>query len=111
MRLSFDTHLSAAVVTLIALETLLVLVGLLVLDERVSLVEHGITVAALLSRLDERMLFPQVDACDRQEGSATVHWGCEKPTCRGLHAHRYAKHKWLDLERFLSTVTLCQDSH
>lgn len=52
-QLSFDTHLSAAVVTLIALKTLLVLVGLLVLDERVPLVEHCIAVAALLSRLDE----------------------------------------------------------
>lgn len=75
---SSDTHLSAAVVTLITLEPLLILVSLLMLDEGVPLVEHGIAVAAFLSCLNERMLFPQVDACNRKKGSATVHQGCKK---------------------------------
>lgn len=54
--------LPAAVVTHVTLETLLILVGLLVLDEGVALVEHGVTVATLLARLDERMLLAQVNA-------------------------------------------------
>jgi len=54
--------LPAAVVTHVTLEALLVLVGLLVLDEGVSLVEHGVAVATLLARLDERMLLAQVNA-------------------------------------------------
>lgn len=45
--------LPAAVVTHVTLEALLVLVRLLVLDEGVALVEHGVTVAALLARFDE----------------------------------------------------------
>lgn len=51
--ISFDTHLSAAVVTLITLETLLILVSLLVLDESVSLMEHSIAVTAFLPRLNK----------------------------------------------------------
>lgn len=49
----FDTHLSAAVVTLITLETLLILVSLLVLDESISLMEHSITITAFLPRLNK----------------------------------------------------------
>lgn len=75
LMLLFHTYLSAAVVALVAFETLLVLVGLLVLDERVSLMEHGVAVAALLSRLDERMLFPQVDACDGKQDSRDLMLG------------------------------------
>lgn len=48
-----DTHLSAAVVTLVTLETLLILVGLLVLDESVTLMKHGITVTAFLPGLNK----------------------------------------------------------
>lgn len=44
-----DTHLSAAVVTLFTFETFLILVGLLVLDESVSLMKHSITVTTFLS--------------------------------------------------------------
>lgn len=55
------TYLSAAIVTLVALEALLVLVGFLVLDECVTLVEHSVTVTTLPAHLHERMLLPQVD--------------------------------------------------
>lgn len=48
-----STHLSAAVVALVTLETLLVFVGLLVLDESIALVKDGVTVAAFLSHLDK----------------------------------------------------------
>lgn len=48
-----DTHLSAAVVTLVTLETLLILVGLLVLDESVTLMKHSITVTAFLPSLNK----------------------------------------------------------
>lgn len=47
------THLSAAIVTLIALETLLVFVGLLVLNESVPLMKDSIAVATFLSHLNE----------------------------------------------------------
>lgn len=47
------THLSAAVVALFTLETFLILVSLLVLDESVSLMKHGITVTTFLSRLNK----------------------------------------------------------
>lgn len=47
------THLSAAIVALVTLETLLVFVGLLVLNESVALVKDGVTVAAFLSHLDK----------------------------------------------------------
>lgn len=48
-----STHLSAAVVALVTLETLLVLVGLLVLNESVALVKDGVAVAAFLPHLDK----------------------------------------------------------
>lgn len=54
-------HLSAAVVTLVALETFLVLVSLLVLDQSVALVKHSVAVAAFLPRLNKRVLLPQVN--------------------------------------------------
>lgn len=47
------TNLSAAIVTLITLETLLVFVGLLVLNESVPLMKDSVTVAAFLSHLDK----------------------------------------------------------
>ncbi len=53
LHIPLDTHLSAAVVTLFTLETLLILVGLLVLDESVSLMKHSITVTTFLSLLDK----------------------------------------------------------
>lgn len=58
-----NTDLAAAVVAHVAFEPLLVLVGLLVLDESVSLVEHSVAVAALPSSLDERVLLTEVDTC------------------------------------------------
>lgn len=61
-----STHLSAAIVALVTLETLLVFVGLLVLNESIALVKDGVTVAAFLSHLDERMLLSQVNPCERQ---------------------------------------------
>lgn len=48
-----STNLSAAIVTLIALETLLVFVGLLVLNESVPLMKDSITVTAFLSHLNK----------------------------------------------------------
>lgn len=65
------THLSAAVVTLITLETLLVFVGLLVLNESIPLVKDSIAVAAFLSHLDERVLLSQVNTCGRQKQANT----------------------------------------
>lgn len=52
------TYLSAAVVALVTLETFLILVGLLVLDESISLMKHGVAVTTLLSLLDKRVLLP-----------------------------------------------------
>lgn len=60
------THLSAAIVALVTLETLLVFVGLLVLNESVALVKDGVTVAAFLSHLDKWMLLSQVNTWERQ---------------------------------------------
>lgn len=57
-----DTDLAAAVVTHVTFEPLLVLVGLLMLDQGVALVEHGVAVTALLSCLDKRVLLTEVDA-------------------------------------------------
>ncbi|CAB1335525.1 unnamed protein product, partial [Coregonus sp. 'balchen'] len=51
----------AAVVTLVTLEAFLILVGLLVLDESVALVEHSITVMAFPALLNERVLLTQMD--------------------------------------------------
>lgn len=70
--------LSTAVVTLITLETFLILVGLLVLDECVPLMKHSVTVTTFLSCLNKRVLLPQVNtkvtlACD---DSITV-WAVE----------------------------------
>lgn len=48
-----STNLSAAIVALITLETLLVFVGLLVLNESIALMKDCITVAAFLSHLNE----------------------------------------------------------
>lgn len=59
-----DTYLSAAIVTLLTLETLLILVGLLVLDESISLMKHGITVTTFLSFFKKRVLLPQVNTWD-----------------------------------------------
>lgn len=47
------TNLSAAIVTLITLETLLVFVGLLVLNESIPLMKDSITVATFLSHLNK----------------------------------------------------------
>lgn len=47
------TFLSAAVVALLTLETLLILVSLLVLDESIALMKHSITVTAFLPRLNK----------------------------------------------------------
>lgn len=55
------TNLSAAVVTHVTFEPLLILVGLLVLDQSVALVENGIAVAALLSSLNKRVLLSKMD--------------------------------------------------
>ena len=63
--------LPTAVVAHVTLEALLVLVGLLVLDEGVALVEEGIAVATLLARLDKRVLLAQMNAWpgrDTREG-------------------------------------------
>lgn len=57
-----ETNLAAAVVTQVTLEPLLVLVGFLVLDESVALVEDSVAVSTLLSRLDEGVLLTQVNA-------------------------------------------------
>ena len=54
------TNLPASVVALVALEALLVLVGLLVLDEGVALMEHSLAVAALPALLDVGVLLAQV---------------------------------------------------
>lgn len=59
-------HLSAGIITLVTLEALLVLVGLLMLDEGIPLVEHGVTVATLLALLNVGMLLPQVDTCRKK---------------------------------------------
>lgn len=48
-----STNLSAAIVTLITLETLLIFVGLLVLNESIPLVKDSVTVAAFLSHLNK----------------------------------------------------------
>lgn len=61
------TNLSAAIVTLITLETLLVFVGLLVLNESIALMKDSITVAAFLSHLNKRMLLSQVNTWKRQK--------------------------------------------
>lgn len=53
--------LSAGVITLVTFEALLILVGLLMLDEGIPLMEHSITVATLLALLNVGMLLPQVD--------------------------------------------------
>lgn len=53
--------LSAGVVTLVALEALLVLVGLLMLDEGVALMEDGLAVATLPALLDVGVLLTQVN--------------------------------------------------
>lgn len=55
------TDLSAGVVTLVTLETLLVLVGLLVLNEGVALMENSLAVATLPALLDVRVLLTQVN--------------------------------------------------
>lgn len=54
-------YLSARVVALVTFEALLIFVRLLVLDECVSLVEHGVTVTTLLALLNVGMLLPQMD--------------------------------------------------
>lgn len=56
-----NTNLSAAVVTLVTFETLLILVSLLVLNESIALMKHSIAVTTFLSRLDKRMLLSQVN--------------------------------------------------
>ena len=69
--------LSTAVVTHVTLEALLVLVGLLVLDEGVALVEEGVTVATLLARLDKRVLLAQMNPWpgrEIQEGEHLEKW-------------------------------------
>lgn len=53
--------LSACIITLVTLEALLVLVRFLVLDESVSLMEHSITVTALLALLNVGMLLSQMN--------------------------------------------------
>lgn len=55
------TNLSAAVVTLFTLETLLIPVSLLMLNESITLMENSITVAAFLSRLNEGVLLSQMN--------------------------------------------------
>lgn len=55
------TNLSAAVVTLVALETFLILVCLLMLDESVALMKHCITVTTFLPCLNKRVLLSQMD--------------------------------------------------
>lgn len=54
-------YLSAGIITLVTLEALLVLVGLLMLDEGIPLMEHSVTVATLFALLNVGMLLPQVD--------------------------------------------------
>lgn len=58
--------MSAAVVTLVTLEAFLILVGLLVLDESIALVEHSITVTAFPALLNERVLLTQMDTWRRE---------------------------------------------
>lgn len=53
--------LSAGVVTLVTLEPLLVLVGLLVLNEGVALMENSLAVATLPALFDVRVLLTQVN--------------------------------------------------
>lgn len=59
--LESPADLSAGVVTLVALEALLVLVGLLMLDEGVALMEDGLAVATLPALLDVGVLLTQVN--------------------------------------------------
>lgn len=56
-----QNDLSAGVVTLVTLETLLVLVGLLVLNEGVALMENSLAVATLPALFDVRVLLTQVN--------------------------------------------------
>lgn len=72
--------LAAAVVTHVAFESLLVLMGLLMLDQSVALVENGVTVTALLSSLNEGVLLTKMDtqvalACDDGVAVRTVELG------------------------------------
>ena len=66
--------LPTAVVAHVALEALLVLVGLLVLDEGIALVEHGVAVATLLARLDKRVLLSQMNAWPGRETQEGEHF-------------------------------------
>lgn len=50
---ALPAHLSAAVVTLVTLETLLIFVGLLVLNESIPLMKDSITVATFLSHFNK----------------------------------------------------------
>lgn len=61
------TNLSAAVVTLFTLETLLIPVSLLMLNESITLMENSITVAAFLSRLNEGVLLSQMNTWYRND--------------------------------------------
>lgn len=62
LKRSQGTHLAAAVVAHVTFEPLLVLMGLLVLDQGVALMENGVAVTTLLSGLDEGVLLTKVDS-------------------------------------------------
>lgn len=67
-------HLSAGIITLVTLEALLVLVGLLMLDEGIPLMEHSVTVATLLALLNVGMLLPQVDTYRKKNQKLSPPW-------------------------------------
>lgn len=67
-------YLSAGIITLVTLEALLVLVGLLMLDEGIPLMEHSVTVATLLALLDVGMLLPQVDTYRKRYQKVSSPW-------------------------------------
>lgn len=55
-----SADLSAGIITLIALEAFLILMGLLVLDESVALMKHSLTVTTLPALLNVGMLLAQM---------------------------------------------------
>lgn len=56
-----STDLATAVVTHVTFEPLLILMGLLMLDQSIALMEDGIAVTTLLASLNKRMLLTKMD--------------------------------------------------